>query len=71
MESCYNIYFVKDGNHKLIGKRKEEIEAFDFVAECCKDPIKFKDLVLHKNTNGFTVGYGVAGEYYSVIKEWV
>lgn len=71
MESYYNVYFVKDGEHKLIGKRKEEREAFDYVAEHCKDSLKFKDLVLHRNNNGFTIGYGVNGEYYSVTKGWV
>lgn len=71
MESYYNVYFIKDGEHKLIGKYKEERKAFDCVASYCKDPIKFKDLVLHRDSNGFTVGYGVMGEYYSVTKEWV
>ena len=71
MESYYNVYFIKDGEQKLIGKCKEEREAFDYVARFCKDPIKFKDLVFHRDVNGFTVGYGVTGEYYSVIKEFV
>lgn len=71
MESYYNIYFVKDGEKKLIGKRKEERDAFDCVAEFCKEPIKFKDLVFHRDVNGFTVGYGVSGEYYSVKKQFV
>ena len=71
MEKQYNIYFVKDGEYKLIGKCKEEREAFDYVAELCKDPIEFKNLVFHRDANGFTIGYGVTGEYYSVIKEWI
>ena len=71
MDLYYNIYFVKDGEHKLIGKRNKEREAFDYVAEFCKDPIKFKDLIFHRDINGFTIGYGVTGEYYSVKKEFV
>lgn len=71
MDSYYNIYFVKDGEHKLIGKRKNGIEAFAFAAEHCKNLIKFKDVVFSRNVDGFTVGYGVMGEYYSAVKEWV
>ncbi|WP_127448413.1 hypothetical protein [Veillonella sp. 3310] len=71
MELYWFVYFTKDGEHKLIGKYKKECKAFDCVAEYCKDPIKFKDLVFHRDINGFTVGYGVTGEYYSVIKEFV
>ena len=71
MKSYYNVYFIKNGEQKLIGKYEEEREAFDYVASLCKDPIKFKDLVLHRNGSGFTIGYGVTGEYYSAIKEWV
>lgn len=71
MESYYNVYFIKDGEQKLIGKYEEERKAFDCVASHCKDPIKFKDLVFHRDVSGFTVGYGVTGEYYSVVKEFV
>lgn len=71
MELYYNVYFIKNGEQKLIGKYKEEREAFDYVASLCKDPIKFKDLIFHRDVNGFTIGYGVTGEYYSVIKEGV
>ena len=70
MDVTYNIYFIKDGNSKLIGRRKDEREAFDFVTGYCEDPIKFENIEFSRNVSGFTIRYGVKGEYFSAVK-WV
>lgn len=70
MELYWFVYFTKDGEEKLIGKYKEEMEAFDCITKYCDEHIGFKDLEVIRSFDGFLVKYGKKGEYFSAFTKW-